>query len=679
MVEAAPVPRSRLVLAGSLAVVSLFAAPGEARAVELGEVGGQAATVDVTNTAALSYHFDNRNGNANDDNYGELVDHLNLQANWWRLTLGLRVDSSLYFNTVSRGEARTRRNAELGELSPSDRNEVINGDLSDLHSRYLRTFYPAKLWIGYNQPGLDVTLGDFYAQLGRGLVLSLRKLDELGIDTTVRGAKVVVDHDFGPLRAGATLLGGVMNPSRLDEVSGRRLHGESSPLFFGFPRAGDFQTYRYDQGQPVLNTVPASVSYLDDRMLGGHLEAGNDDVQFGANGSLLLRTSYTAELASCVQACDPLDEGCTSRCSSQFPVFSSTNAARTHDTIRTFGGSVNIPSIAGHGDLYVEVVGQQLRDGHRKSEGTVEPDVSGYAVYVSGSFRSGPLTASFEGKHNRTFFPLSANVDITTAGFLAPEFDLVAYSQPPTAEPIYVEAIGSPNVCITGGRGRVDYRFSPTVTAYGWIGHYVSATELDQQNRECAARKSEDDGDKRTRTWDVAVGSELDFEQKKSHVRAWVGARTTDRFEPARGGSGSTAFYREGYLRYDIVKHLGGPFSLQAQGVHRRRHEPDAYDPPLPWTEGENYTALQWAPHFSFIFGYEYLARTGCRTNVDLCHYLSGGVQWRSGSSERFVERLFDTVSVFVGQRRGGIRCVAGTCKPFPPFEGARLEIVSRF
>jgi hypothetical protein len=40
---------------------------------------------------------------------------------------------------------------------------------------------------------------------------------------------------------------------------------------------------------------------------------------------------------------------------------------------------------------------------------------------------------------------------------------------------------------------------------------------------------------------------------------------------------------------------------------------------------------------------------------------------------------VFDTVSVFVGQRRGAIRCVSGVCRQFPPFEGARLELVSRF
>jgi hypothetical protein len=40
---------------------------------------------------------------------------------------------------------------------------------------------------------------------------------------------------------------------------------------------------------------------------------------------------------------------------------------------------------------------------------------------------------------------------------------------------------------------------------------------------------------------------------------------------------------------------------------------------------------------------------------------------------------LFDTINVFVGQRRGAIRCVSGVCRLFPPFEGAKFELTSRF
>ena len=141
------------------------------------------------------------------------------------------------------------------------------------------------------------------------------------------------------------------------------------------------------------------------------------------------------------------------------------------------------------------------------------------------------------------------------------------------------------------------------------------------------------------------------------------------------------------------MKHLSGPFSLQFQGVHRRRFEPISALPPFipAWSEGENYTALQWSPHLSATFGYEYLVKEGCQVAIpavagrpeqpqkDVCHFLNGGVQWRSQASGGVWGKIFDTVGLFIGQRRGALRCVNGVCRQFPPFEGAKLELTSRF
>src|SRR5262249_30249165 len=115
-----------------------------------------------------------------------------------------------------------------------------------------------------------------------------------------------------------------------------------------------------------------------------------------------------------------------------------------------------------------------------------------------------------------------------------------------------------------------------------------------------------------------------------------------------------------------------------------------------PWNEGENYTALQWSPHLSAIFGFEYLAKEQCqplrsatltqpaRAESDFCTYVNGGLPWRSagageGRATRYVAQLFDGVGLFVGQRRPATRCVSGVCRQFPAFEGARIEITSRF
>ena len=54
-------------------------------------------------------------------------------------------------------------------------------------------------------------------------------------------------------------------------------------------------------------------------------------------------------------------------------------------------------------------------------------------------------------------------------------------------------------------------------------------------------------------------------------------------------------------------------------------------------------------------------------------------VKTLTADRDQVVQQVFDTVNLFVGQRRGAIRCVSGVCRNFPPFEGAKLELTSRF
>src|SRR5260370_8451955 len=91
----------------------------------------------------------------------------------------------------------------------------------------------------YNSRSLEVTAGDAYTQFGRGLTLSMRKVDELGIDTTVRGARIRLQEDPFALVA----LAGFANPSRVDDATGRVLFptrdlalGDRSVPVFGSDR-----------------------------------------------------------------------------------------------------------------------------------------------------------------------------------------------------------------------------------------------------------------------------------------------------------------------------------------------------------------------------------------------------------------------------------------------------------
>jgi hypothetical protein len=158
----------------------------------------------------------------------------------------------------------------------------------------------------------------------------------------------------------------------------------------------------------------------------------------------------------------------------------------------------------------------------------------------------------------------------------------------------------------------------------------------------------------------------------------WIGGRLADRAVPAIASSESAApsavFYREGYVRYDLKQHLVGPLALGAVGSHRRRYEPMTLNE--PWFEGENYVTLHWEPQLSFMFGYEYQTREGLSLPT---HYLNGGIQYSARTDEPVLDGLFDTVRLFVGQRRAALRCIAGICRLYPAYEGARLEMVSRF
>ena len=469
-------------------------------------------------------------------------------------------------------------------------------------------------------------------------------------------------------------------------------------MFFGFPTAQDLVVTKFNQiGSTITDDQVARPNFLEDAVVGGKLEGGSKLFLLGANAAVLMRQNYDAQNAACKNAGhDTAGAGTTiteGLCEQQFPTFAQNDPSREANRIENFSGSLNLPNIADHGDLYVEVVGQKLDD----KKGGASPS-SGYAVYVAASARGGPVTLSLEGKHYRSFFPLPANVDLTTNGFGAPEFNNVFYSSPPTGQSIYIEPVAgaNPELCVTGGRAVLNYRFNPSTALFTWLGRFADWSEVNAINYDCAA--STGGLSNETDTWDFAAGMEKFFEHGKSKANFYAGAIEDTLVDPhvtAVSGTIGT-FYREGYIRYDLVKHIVGPLSIQAQGWHRRRYEPTSLK--TPWWEGENYTAFQWSPHFSAIFGFEYQLKDGCETGSppdldatppgkpgvygpakNTCLFYNGGAQWRAAGIGGVAGQIFDTVNLFIGERRGGLRCVSGVCRIFPPFSGAKLEVVSRF
>ncbi len=510
----------------------------------------------------------------------------------------------------------------------------------DNESRFKNSIYPAKLWLAYSAPGLEVTVGDAYAQFGRGLTLSMRKIDELGIDTTLRGFKVQVQKD--PFAV--TAVAGFGNPSRIDEATGRNLFpttGSTAIPVFGSDRVVGLEI-QAGRGMPVtLSTRAVRFS----RCAPYHYDAGGRIVtDFFSDPS-------GATFGSC-------DEADTAAWLSSLP---NTPPSLRANAVTMVGQSLEVPTLGGHGKLYLEVAGQQRQE---DSAGR-HIHAAGNAVYAALSADAGPITSTLEIKSNRNFFPVSAGVNLTRA----PEFSVVAYSFLPPAETptiLDTEGVGSFNACVNGGRLRTDLRATGDLLAYGQaIFAYTQSEQpsggCDAQGHTVAASAAAEQV--QDNVWDGLAGVEWYFDAKLSHAFVSVGVRDDTKL------SGDFS-YRERHLEYSLVKYLGNAYSIEAQGFHRLRKEEsqnvDEAHVEQWWNEGENYIALKIAPAWVLSQGFEYTNRVGQPT-----YYFNGAVLYKFTSASN--------VRVFVGQQRGAFRCAAGVCRYFPPFEGARAELTWRF
>jgi hypothetical protein len=114
-----------------------------------------------------------------------------------------------------------------------------------------------------------------------------------------------------------------------------------------------------------------------------------------------------------------------------------------------------------------------------------------------------------------------------------------------------------------------------------------------------------------------------------------------------------------------VSQPLAGPFTLELQGLHRRRRE-SVGGPSDRWFEGQHSTAIDWGEHLSAAIGVEYDSRPGTPLG-----YVNAMLSYRPSSALSF--------ALFAGQRRGALRCVGGVCRVYPAFEGVRLDATLRY
>ncbi|MGC4089688.1 MAG: hypothetical protein QM756_17730 [Polyangiaceae bacterium] len=590
------------------------------------------ARVELTDAASALYNFDNRDtrrgqvGSVANDHFGLLYNRLNLQAASGKFTLSLRGDSAWFFASPSPADIAD----ELGRREPGQSEDYRLRKLTEagleLSNRFINWSYPAKYSLTWGTPDLELTLGDSYAQLGRGIVLSARKLDELASDTTVRGARAQARFRRGELRLKLTLLGGSLNPLRIDEASGRYL-GVQGDVTRGFLRATEafmpraIATDFAPLGPDCLHS--STCSFAPDHVVAGQIELSVPKAIFATQASLLGREAALTE-----------------------------DTSRKASSILTASQSVDVPRLFEHGSGYFEAALQKLSGSTENSL----PDL-GYALYGAVNWIEPRFSLTAEGKHYRRLFPLSANVSASRAR----EFALLAYSAPPTTEELWSDSqFGRFNTCVSGGRLKGEAHATRSHSVFAWLGHYRSYSES-TGNDSCDTSPSFEN-----RIWDGAVGVNAHPLSRPARYQVLLGSRFDDAGRSLSGVTGPTeVFYRELYVRYALSEPLGGPFTLELQGFHRRRRE-SVGGPSDRWFEGQHSTALDIGEHLSAAIGVEYDTRPGTPLG-----YVNAMLSYRPSSALSF--------SLFAGQRRGALRCVGGVCRVYPAFEGVRLDATLRY
>lgn len=574
------------------------------------KVGGESLRLDITESMWLAWHADNGNsvlrpgpacppgsrtpacntGDVTDDNYGEVLNRLNAQLAWRRFLLSARFDSGYWFNTPSAEVLRSQAAADRRFVKPDF--TAYRGYGGNRVPLGVAGFYLEKLSASYIGRDVEVTLGDFYVNLGRGLVLSIRKIDELGVDTTLTGAKLLVHKgDWS-----ATVVGGYTNVQNFDQARAQWID-ESNDLVTG-----------------------ASVGYRIARKL-----------TLTANAMFGIPTCATA--ARCTV--DPY-----------------TQAGGAY--VFRPGLAVDAPRLLPWMGLYLEyarrqdgrstpVAGLAADDGSKRTDGN--------ALYGAIDFFLGAINLQLEGKWYDNYQPWHAGAD---------PFGSLVYMVPPTLERIKIQL--NNNTDIIAGRAKVSTRLSRKASVY------VSG-QLAQSRPSQGAEDS---------LVDLVGGGEIRWNDGRSHFFPTVEYR--NEHQNAKGGLAPLLEEELVAIEWDFSQELPRRFALDSEAQIWFRKKPNELVTYLPtgqvagtldqngWVEGQAYLKLAWASKLALVLGYEFTSANNQRLFTH--DFLNAQLKWNitPGTS----------ITATGGGYRGGLKCVSGVCRVFPPFQGAMLEVVVR-
>ncbi|MCH9688935.1 MAG: hypothetical protein K0V04_46305 [Deltaproteobacteria bacterium] len=482
-----------------------------------------------------------------------------------------------------------------------------------------------------------VWLGDYNVNFGRGMGLSVRKIDEIGVDATIKGGRADFHNKF--LRA--TAIAGFSNRQNSDFATRQLL---PDPGF-----AAQSYTFAQDAGDGACSTdgrLTADVgnpfwTECSDLLVGGRVEGklpGKVDV-----GAHYVHIDFGDELTVGV-----IDEH-----------------------LHLIGGDIARSRIAKVWDVFLGASGvvrnPQIRQVPEALALSSIP-LEGYGVYSSNTLRLGETTVLAEGKHYRDYL-----VALT-------QNSLLQYTENPTLEREDQQVPG--NINATGGRLRVDHLIRKRgltlfINTLEYIyNDTVGLSQFTDENSRLAThnyggiiwRKPNSDF-----VLQVSGGYRYErWRQTPDGLDAWVRRRFP---------------HAEFYLTVPVGHSRGLVHALAFRGEGRWETLINSRDSQEQFFRGLFTLGYSLSPWFSISYlqgidteqptpaGEPSLTDEECPQGANsLCRpHLWPGVLARIN--------LFNSsfLRIFAGRQVGGRICVNGSCRTLPDFEGIRGEVVIAF
>jgi hypothetical protein len=476
--------------------------------------------------------------------------------------------------------------------------------------------------------------GDFNVQNGRGLGLSVRKIDEIGVDASVKGARF--DWRTKPIRG--SVFGGFANRQNSDFATRQLL---SDP---GYPAQS--YTFARDVGQNAC-----SVDRALDPDVGNPIWTVCSDLVAGGRveGTLPGRIDVGAHYVY-------LDFG--------DELVARTDTVVIDEHLHQIGGDIGRARIGGVWDTFIGASGI-IRNPNLRGTNFESERYDGYGVYASNTFYAGTTTVLVEAKHYTDYLMA------LTQG------SLMQYTENPTLEREDQQVPGNLNA--SGGRMRIDHTWRDQgVTLFGNTLEYVFTENLGQSQFDAAD----------SRFASHNYGGLIYRKPKSDFVLQASGGYRYERFmdEDRLGGTLRRRFpHAELYLSIPVGKtgDLTHALSLRAEG----RWENIRFGASEDFFRGLFVIGYSLSPWFSISYlqgidtelptqpGEPSLTRERCSNAPgSTCRpHLWPGVQARI--------TLWDAsfLRIFAGRQVGGRVCVNGSCRTLPDFEGVRTELVFSF